>query len=94
MYAFIGQYKNILKNLARSDRPAGFIRTINMYGNIFEGAFTPDGKMNGFCICFIGGSNIIDIGWYKDNKMNGNCMSFKAFKHDLEFKESGWYAGG
>ena len=65
-----------------------------MYGNIFEGTVTPDGKMNGFCISFIGGCDCIDVGWYRDNKMNGNWMSFKAFKNDIVFKESGWYEGG
>jgi len=36
------------------DKPEGFIRLINSFGNIYEGKFTPDFKINGFCVSYLG----------------------------------------
>jgi len=65
---------------------------VNYFGNIYEGNFTPNFKMNGFCVSFIGNANEIRIGWYKDNISHGNCMIINA--QDLSLKESGWYEEG
>ena len=56
-YAFIGEY-------TRWNQPGGFIRIVNQYGSLYEGEFTSDVKMDGFCISFIGYTNTISVGWY------------------------------
>jgi len=78
-YTFIGERDS------KTHKPAGFVRMINMYGNIFEGEMTQDAKLNGFCICFLGSFNTIDIGWYKDNRPNGNWLRLNT--ENLEVKE-------
>ena len=40
---------------------------INQFGNIFEGIIDPKGKLNGFCVCYIGIKNIINVGYYKND---------------------------
>ena len=62
---------------------------VNQYGNIYEGIYSPDWKVNGWCISYIGYFNIIQIGWYKDNLRNGNWMSL--WGNNLSVIESGWY---
>ena len=46
-YVFIGQIND-------KNEPDGFIRCINQSGNIYEGNFTPQMKLNGFCVSYIG----------------------------------------
>ena len=58
---------------------------INIFGNIFEGVITSDGKINGFCICFLGKWNTIDVGWFKNDKPHGNWMRIECT--DFEVKE-------
>ena len=67
---------------------------INQFGNIFEGTIPQNGKINGFCVFFIGNlvledNSIIHVGWFKDNQKHGNCMKLRA--RDLEILQSGWY---
>jgi len=72
--------------------PGGFVRLVDEYGNIYEGNFTPDGRMNGFCVVFSGGFERVEIGWYKDDREHGNCMTVDAY--DRTIKSSGWYYEG
>ena len=81
-FAFIGQHN-------KENEPEGLIRCINSTGNIYEGVFTKDLKINGFCVCTIGHRNMIYLGWYKNNLRNGNWMSVNG--KDLKVIESGWY---
>ena len=63
----------------------------NRFGNIFDATIT-HGKMNGFCILYIGSINEIHVGWYKNNMAHGNYMSLSGT--DLRILESGWYEKG
>jgi len=49
--------------------------------------------MNGFCVCYNGYVEIIDVGWYKNNLMHGNWMSFDP-KNNMKIRKSGWYRNG
>ena len=75
-----------------TDLPFGYIRAINEYGNIYEGSFTSDFKINGFCVSFIGSSNEIWVGWYKNRVPHGNWMSLDG--SNLSIINSGWYEKG
>ena len=73
--------------------PSGFGFLVNQMGNIFCGTFTPDLKMEGFCIIYLGNSDLIEAGWFTRNVKNGNCMSLHA--HDLTvYETTGWYLDG
>ena len=79
------------------DKPEGFIRLINTFGNIYEGKFTPDFKINGFCVSYLGSAegeekSQIHVGWYLNNIRFGNFMSFRG--SDLKVIGSGWYHEG
>ena len=84
-FAFMGAHND--KNL-----PTGFVRCVNYFGNIFEGHFTPNFKMSGFCVTYLGNNNKISAGWYRNNVRHGNWMSLNG--HDLSIIESGWYKDG
>ena len=84
-YAFQGEHNAV-------DLPDGFVRTVDDYGNIFEGNFTSDGRMNGWCIGFSGKFNEIEMGWYKNDKVVGNWMKLNA--DDLQVVCSGWFENG
>ena len=62
---------------------------INSFGNVFEGVVTPDGRMNGFCVTYLGRLNMINAGWHQSNAMKGNWMSMNA--DDLSIRKSGYY---
>jgi len=49
------------------NQPEGFVRLANKYGNIFEACISKDGRMNGFCVLYLGFVNEIHVGWYKKN---------------------------
>jgi len=49
-------------------------------------------KINGFCVSFIGSSNIIHIGWYLNSLKNGNWMAVNG--NSFKVIESGWYENG
>jgi len=68
------------------------IRCIEENGNIYEGNFTTDGYMNGFCIGFSGRYNEIEMGWFKNDMETGNQIKLNA--HDMSIKCSGWYEDG
>ena len=65
---------------------------INKFGNIFEGTLSADGKMNGFCVLFLGYTQSIKVGWYQNNIPNGNFISLNP--KDMQVTESGWYNQG
>ena len=69
----------------------GVVRLISQYGNIFEGMISADGKMNGFCICYNGYLDLIEVGWYQNNIVHGNWISFNASQMFVKELESGWY---
>ena len=56
------------------DEPDGFVRMINQFGNVCEGTVTPDGKMNGFCILYVGAADEIHVGWHRHDRRHGNWM--------------------
>ena len=49
-YAFAGNHDS-------EGKPDGFVRCVNQFGNIYEGTFTPDFKMHGFCVSYLGEQN-------------------------------------
>ena len=53
--------------------------------------------MNGFCIKFcgnsyIGGSNVIEVGWYKNNIVEGNHARVK--EETMSTNRAGWFENG
>ena len=73
-------------------QPSGFVRMVNQFGNIYEGTLTPDGKLNGFCVSFIGSDMLIEVGWYWNNVMVGNRMQVDG--SDLSVIGEGYYING
>ena len=62
---------------------------INQFGNIFEGSITDDGKINGFCVTYLGVMQQIEVGWYKNSRKHGNWMCIDT--KDMSVNEEGWY---
>jgi len=87
-----GDYSAFMGEHDSNGDPDGIVRMVNPYGNIFEGTITPSGKVNGFCITYIGSKDHIDAGWYQNNSIHGNWMSFNG--KDMSVRESGWYEEG
>jgi len=80
--AFIGEH-------TLEGKPNGFVRIVNRFGNIFEGMISEDGKMNGFCVTYLGIIKTIELGWFKGNRKHGNWMAINT--NDMSIKKSGWF---
>ena len=70
----MGKYDKDAYQGAGEYKPAGFARCINQFGNIYEGTISPQFKMNGWVISFLGRSGRIEMGWYKNNLIHGNWI--------------------
>ena len=56
---------------------------------MYEGTFSPDFKINGFCIQYLGTFNAIFVGWYKNSQKYGNWMSLSG--ENFSIIQQGWY---